>query len=326
MDKRAIKRSLRRAYQETSRPLHRFAGSRSKRKLVDLFLFFNELDLLELRFKTLYPYVDRFVICEGTHTMAGEPKPLYFKENFDRFSDFKDKIVHLVAPPPGANDFTPMMDAKKSAEAYQRRYLRNGLEGVGEDDIVMLSDVDEIPDPAVFADVRGAMACGVDVATLRQHWHLLFLNARVTESFNRGAIDDACKWFGTMICTRRNFRRCCQDDFHSLWGRKWGPAGRQLFMIENGGWHLSYLGGLEKVMTKLKATVLQEVGASDAQDLQKRMFVKARFDFIPLDNTFPLEVQRHPERYAGYWVEPEAYDRMIQPFVDAWSGAAAKSR
>jgi beta-1,4-mannosyl-glycoprotein beta-1,4-N-acetylglucosaminyltransferase len=321
-----MKRAARRAFVEGTRPLHAIAGRRSGRKLVDLFLFFNELDLLELRLKTIYAHVDRIVICECTHTMAGDPKPLYYGDNAERFAPFRDKIVHLVAPKPTEKDFSPMMGAKLSAEAYQRRYLAKGIDGIGDSDIVMLSDVDEIPNPAVFDAVRGAMTFGVDLATLRQYWHLLFMNARVVESFKRDAIDDISQWFGTMICTRRTFRRQFADDFHAVWARKWGPNGGSLFKIENGGWHLSYLGGFEKVMTKLQATVLQDVGARDAEDLKRRMFVKARFDFMPLDDTYPEDVQKHPDRYAAYWVKPEEYDRLIEPFVAAWSGAAEAKR
>ena len=63
-------------------------------KVFDVFLFFNELDLLEVRLNLLYPFVDHFVINEATKTFSGLDKPLYYLENKDRFEKFQDKIIH----------------------------------------------------------------------------------------------------------------------------------------------------------------------------------------------------------------------------------------
>ena len=58
----------------------------SKKRIFDVFLFFNELDLLELRLKTLYPIVDYFIITELCETFSGKPKDLLFNENKERFN------------------------------------------------------------------------------------------------------------------------------------------------------------------------------------------------------------------------------------------------
>jgi beta-1,4-mannosyl-glycoprotein beta-1,4-N-acetylglucosaminyltransferase len=59
-------------------------------------MFFNELDLLELRLNILDPYVDYFVISEATITFSGKAKPLYYLENKIRFKKFEDKIIHNI--------------------------------------------------------------------------------------------------------------------------------------------------------------------------------------------------------------------------------------
>ena len=64
-------------------------------KVYDCFIFFNELDLLELRLETLDPYVDHFVISECDSTFSGEDKPFYFEENKEKFSKFLDKIIYI---------------------------------------------------------------------------------------------------------------------------------------------------------------------------------------------------------------------------------------
>ena len=64
--------------------------------IFDTFTFYNELDLLELRLNILGDVVDYFVINEANITFTGKPKPLYYRENKDRFKKWKDKIIHIV--------------------------------------------------------------------------------------------------------------------------------------------------------------------------------------------------------------------------------------
>jgi hypothetical protein len=62
----------------------------------DSFIFFNELDLLEMRLNILNDVVDYFVLTESPFTVSGNEKPLYYQENKDRFGKFNDKIVHYI--------------------------------------------------------------------------------------------------------------------------------------------------------------------------------------------------------------------------------------
>ncbi|MDR1700993.1 MAG: glycosyl transferase GT17 family protein, partial [Lachnoclostridium sp.] len=63
--------------------------------IYDCFLFFNELDLLDIRFNILDPVVDRFVIAEATRTFTNNEKLLYFAENRERYAQFLDKIIYI---------------------------------------------------------------------------------------------------------------------------------------------------------------------------------------------------------------------------------------
>lgn len=62
--------------------------------IYDCFMFFDELDLLEIRMNILDPVVDFFVVTEATTTQMGQPKKMYFAENMSRFEKFKDKIIY----------------------------------------------------------------------------------------------------------------------------------------------------------------------------------------------------------------------------------------
>ena len=65
-------------------------------KIIDCFIFYNELDMLEYRLSILYDVVDYFVICEASRTFVGKPKPYFYNENKERFSRYADKIIHVM--------------------------------------------------------------------------------------------------------------------------------------------------------------------------------------------------------------------------------------
>lgn len=314
---------IRRGVTQALTPAYPAIGRRSRRKVYDCFLFFNELDLLELRLRTIYDHVDKIVLAECELTSSGEPKPLYFQENRARYSAFSDKLIHVITPKPGPDDFKAGMLGKMSSEKYQRKYLLTGARNAADEDIILLSDLDEIPKPEIIDEVKGALCSGVSLVAFRQHWHVLFLNARVVESFNRDVIDDPRAWFGTMACTRQTLRDRFQDNLDAVWGQKWGRGPKLFYKADPGGWHLSYMGGLEKVMTKLKATALQDMSEEDALKLKQRRFLDTRFEFIPVDATFPKDIQENPSRYAKYFLDEAAYDEAIEPFVQTWAKAAA---
>ena len=114
-------------------------------RLFDCFTFFNELDLLEIRLETLDSVVDFFVIAEAPITYRADPKPLYFELNKQRFAKFLPKIRHIIVDDlPTEKGF----DQNWQRETLQRAALERGLADARDEDIIMLSDLDEIPTPA----------------------------------------------------------------------------------------------------------------------------------------------------------------------------------
>jgi hypothetical protein len=117
--------------------------------VTDAFLFSNDLDMLELRLEILDAVVDRFVLVESTVTFSGQPKPLHFAEHRGRFDAWSDRITHVVV------DDTPDSGHDRWArERHQRDQLQRGLPVGRGDDVVLISDVDEIPDPDKVAERR----------------------------------------------------------------------------------------------------------------------------------------------------------------------------
>ena len=81
-------------------------------KVFDSIIFFNELELLEMRLNILNDVVDYFVVTESPFTVSGNEKPLYYAENKDRFGKFNDKIIHHVTEEI-PNDYNHLLEKTK---------------------------------------------------------------------------------------------------------------------------------------------------------------------------------------------------------------------
>jgi beta-1,4-mannosyl-glycoprotein beta-1,4-N-acetylglucosaminyltransferase len=132
--------------------------------VIDCFVFFNELDMLEKRLSYMDKYVDYFVLVESPTTFKGNQKPLYFEENKLRFSRWNDKIIHVKTRPLGEGfwdsernkeevvDWTVNKDKDEQTwktwerESQQRYSIIDGLFSFNSDDLILISDIDEIPD------------------------------------------------------------------------------------------------------------------------------------------------------------------------------------
>jgi len=152
----------------------------SKQKIIDSILFFNELDLLELRLEELYDHVDIFLIVESDKTFTGKPKPLFYKNNSNRFSKWSDKIHHYVVDdmPISVSDteltnFT-IIESQKTIEFYREAHQRNSIGralkelNITFDDIVIVSDVDEFPNTNIFKNLNANLPYGPVV--FKQKW------------------------------------------------------------------------------------------------------------------------------------------------------------
>lgn len=125
----------------------------SSAQIYDCFTFFNETELLKVRLEELYDSVDHFVLVEATHTFCGESKPLYFAENRAQFKQYEDKIIHVVVDdfPPSTID--PCQD-RWTREEFQRNAMLRGLTQCDPNDIILIGDLDEIPNQSAICKIR----------------------------------------------------------------------------------------------------------------------------------------------------------------------------
>lgn len=209
-------------------------------KIIDCFTFFNELDLLEFRLKLLGPHVSQFVIAESNLTHSGAAKPYLFQENKKRFEPWLDKITYIPLQQSAEGlsfnqhetTYNPA-SASWKLENEQRNALSAAAGLAADDDLVMVSDLDEIPDPMVLRKLTGIK----EPVALSMLFHYYFFNCQNT-GHERW-------WNGSIVATGKQFRQLTPQQLRD--------QRNDLTRIKKGGWHFSYLGGIEKIKQKIRS-------------------------------------------------------------------------
>lgn len=277
-------------------------------RVFDCFTFFNELDLLEIRLDELAPAVDVFVIAEAPLTFQGDPKPLHFQENRRRFDRFASRIRHVVV------DRMPAGESGRDnwrREYHQRNALATAIADARPDDLVLLSDVDEIPRDD---SIRTALAQKEPLPTVHCFelaMFSFFVNCRHQEPWSRS---------GPRMTRRRNLGS--MQGLRNVHPPTPNPLRSTLRAVSasismgrpvrrvvhrNAGWHFSSMGGVERVAQKLGAfshIVEERVQDPDATMAQvaARMMLHARSDpsirQVAIDASFPRHLAANQERFA----------------------------
>ena len=202
-------------------------------KIYDCFSYLDEDFLLDLRLNILNDFVDYFVIVEGNKTWQNNTKPLKFKK--EKFNKFKDKIVYIPVEdlPDGGNPYI--------RENFQRNAINRGIKKADEEDLIIISDLDEIPNPKKLVKFKKDMK----FAVFRQLHFYYKLNL---QSQNNPY------WFGSRICVKKYLKS--PQWLRNLKFKKrpfWRIDKRRLNnIIEDGGWHFCNLKEPEKLLYKYK--------------------------------------------------------------------------
>jgi len=194
--------------------------------IVDTFMFYNEFDILELRLSVLDEWVDRFVLVEAEVNHVGGPKELFFQNNKERYSKWMHKITHIVVSAADA----PKDPNPWAREKFQRECILKGLEDVPNDAVVMVSDVDEIPDMTkIHFENIPAVVCSVHMWMFEYSLDYVFTGE---------------PWFGTVITNCELFKRMGPNYFRD---HRW-----KFPVFQFSGWHLSSFGTPMTIWTKFQ--------------------------------------------------------------------------
>ena len=248
--------------------------------IYDCFMFFDELELLDLRLNYLNSVVDRFVLVEATKTFSLKDKPLYFQENKSLFSKFLSKIIPVSIETLSSTD--PWENEKN-----QRNGIMWGLTDCVDNDIIICSDCDEIPRIEAMSgfDERGPLM------GFKQDVYYYYFNGLTN-----------MQWCGSKLSRYGNLVKASPDEFRQT------CLGGTNLMIYNGGWHFSYLGNPEKIARKIQAFSHQEYNFPEFTKLEK---IQERVNngadifsrennpirYVPLDSSFPSYLLENRDKF-----------------------------
>jgi len=220
-------------------------------------MYFDEEMVLNLRLNILNAYVDYFVIVESKYNHRGEKRKLLFNE--EKFSKFKDKIIYLIYDEVPSkvveikfDDSEKTKDTKSIMNALyreneQRNYIINGLTKANDDDIILISDVDEIPkiDSVNFDKLNNKI--------------ILFKQDMFYYKFNLCLPN--FKWTGTKACRKKNlispqWLRNIKDRKYPFFRLDTFFSDKKYINIEiikDGGWHFSNIKTAKEIEHKLRS-------------------------------------------------------------------------
>lgn len=261
-------------------------------KIVDCFMFYNELDMLKFRLEYLYDTVDHFVLVEMYKTHSGNLKPYYFNDNKKLFEKYLDKIIHVMVD----HDYVPVREFKLKfglknkdpitpnimREMYHRNQILSGINrlALNDNDIVIINDLDEIPDRDTLSQLK---ISGLDgIYSLNQDMYYYNLNCKVQEKWTNAHI---------MQFVNVKYSRSIQL-IH---------AANLPCLNKPGGWHFSYFGNVDFIKNKLnnfchageeKIERVTKEQIENAIKTNSDLFGSSKFISIPMEENTYL-----PENY-----------------------------
>ena len=248
-------------------------------KIIDCITFFDEEVILKLRLNILHNYVDKFIITEGAYDHRGNKRKLNF--NIKNFAQFSDKIIYIpIYNFPNLDDPWKMLEHQRNASL---KYIKQ----FDPEDYVLVSDADEIPNPAKIIEFIESKK---DIGVFKQlffYYKLNLLNCTTPD------------WMGTKICKIKklknpNWLRAYKAKQYAWW-RIDKP--KNVNIISNGGWHFSFLYNVDGIIKKISSYQHTEF---DNSDIKNREIIKKKiidgddifnrgykFKKIEIDKLFP---------------------------------------
>tara|TARA_B100000579_G_scaffold283849_1_gene235178 strand:- start:1039 stop:1845 length:807 start_codon:yes stop_codon:yes gene_type:complete len=266
--------------------------------IYDCFQFFDEEHILDLRLNVLNQLVDYFVISESTSNHQGKEKKL----NFDpqKFKKFNKKIIYIVVDDTAEAIKKPHLWGESLVEQHQRNSITRGLKKCHDDDLIILSDVDEIPDLSKLSLFNKK-----NYAVFSQKMYSYKINL-LNETENN--------WHGSKICLKKNLKspqwlRNLKFKKYPFW-RIDKP--RNLQIIENGGWHFAYLQSPDKISNKIKSFShgeFNKIDFTNQKSIKEKIEMghdifnrKIKYRKIQIDNSFPKYIVENKEKYKEWIV------------------------
>ncbi len=253
-------------------------------KIYDCFQFFNEENVLDIRLNILDEFVDYFVIVESTTDHQGNIKKLNF--DISKFKKFEKKIIYIVVKDTLESIKKPHLGQNSLVERHQRNSIMRGLKDCKDDDLVIISDVDEIPDLNKLKLFN------------KKNKYAVFLQKKFDYKLNL-LNETEGDWHGSKICLKKDLKspqwlRDLKFKKYSFWRI---DKIRNLQIIKDGGWHFSYLQNTQNILKKIysfshgehnRPEFANEKSIEEKIKSKKNIFgLKFSYRKVDIDHTFP---------------------------------------
>lgn len=242
-------------------------------KIFDTFSFFNECELLKIRCEELKHLNPIHVLVESTYTHTGDPKPLYFEQNKHLFKDYNIRHIIVEDMPNNGNPW--------DNEKFQRDCALRGMDDVKNKDIVIISDLDEIPrwQAVQFYEPR------MGTVALQMDKYSCYVNL----------LEGVQNWGVGKITTYDILRHSIPSDIRN--------GGRD-FCLYFAGWHMSFLGGVEKMKEKLFAYAHTESLTPELlnnleykYETGQSLWASDFWKFVKIDESFPKYLRENQDEF-----------------------------
>ena len=272
-------------------------GLKSEMKIFDCITFFEENRHADLRFNILNDYVDYFVVCEGLFDHKGNKKKINF--NLNNYPKFKKKIIHIICPkfPKKINPW--------ERQAYQRDYILKNIEIAKDNDLILFSDPDEIPNPKKIKNL------------ILKKKYLIFLQNLYYYKINLQDINLGNNWEGTRGCLKKNLysinymrQKVLKKNLKYKFWRI--DKEKNIQIINDGGWHFSYLLTPSEIQRKIKTFAHTEYNKKKFTNLKIiKNKIKKGLDLFnrniffmkkKLDRTFPEYILKNKKNFYKWIV------------------------
>lgn len=272
-------------------------------KIYDCFTFFNELDVVEIRLEELWNTVDYFVISESNLSHSGNKKEYVFENNKERFAKYWDKIRLIKV------DDMPETTDSWVRERHQRKCLERGLTDLEPEDLVIVSDCDEVPRAEMIEMIKDD----------ENNYDKYVLNIpQFHYRLNYMRILPETKYANIMV-TRGRALTDPQHERELTW--PWTPDLPETVYLEHGGWHLTYQGDDLQVIEKLQNFAHTEVNTPEmVKNHNIRLWVRnkfgrdgikgdERFEYVRVDDYYPKFITDNLDRFS-HLIIPDAQFRV----------------
>tara|TARA_B100001029_G_C15028707_1_gene435397 strand:- start:138 stop:953 length:816 start_codon:yes stop_codon:yes gene_type:complete len=269
-------------------------------KVIDCITYFDEDMLLDFRFNVLNDYVSKFVIVEAKEDHQGNKKSLNF--DFNNFPKFRDKIIYIIQEKLTEDQNTKLpknWSKHHLKDQSQRNYILNGLKKFDENDWIIISDLDEIPNPKVIKNFNPKFKYSVfEQKFFYYKFNLIFPNQN---------------WYGSRICIK-NFLKSPQWLRNQKVKKKFiGIFDRGIKVIKNGGWHFSYLKTPAQIRKKIESFAHSEFNKDEYKNLKNiedcilnhtDLYDRnSKLEKISITNELPLYLSENVDKYANWIVK-----------------------